>query len=100
MPDIAREFAEPGSESEAERLMTVARGAADHGSDAVVTTSDLLLDRIPRNLVQEANPMRPEAAAALLGHFLRARDDLVFSIGPNYRERIDREDSTSCWCAN
>lgn len=91
MPDVAREFAEPGDESEAERLMTLARGAADHGSDALVTTSDLLLDGFPRNLVQEANPMPPEAAASLLGLFLRARDDFVFSIGPNYSERIDRE---------
>lgn len=90
-PDVAREYAEPGDESEAERVMTLARGAADHGSDALVTTSDLLLDRFPRNLVQEANPMTPQEAASLLGLFLRARDDFVFSIGPNYSERIDRE---------
>ena len=91
VPDVAREYAEPGDESKAERAMTLARGAADHGSDALVTMSDLLLERFPRNLVQDANPMRPEAAASLLGLFLRARDDFVFSIGPKLSEGIDRE---------
>lgn len=91
IPDHAPEFAEPGGESEAIRAMTLARGAADHGSDALVTNSDLLLDRFPRNLVQEANPMSPEAAVALLGLFLRAREDAAFSIEQNFRETLTRE---------
>lgn len=90
-PDIATQYAEPGQEAEAERVMTLARGAADHGSDALVTGSDLLLDGFPRNLVNEANPMTPEAAVALLGLFLRAREDSAFSIEGNWREGMDRE---------
>jgi hypothetical protein len=90
IPDIARTFAVPGQEDEAERLMTLAQGTASHGSDALVTTSNLLLNGFPRNLVQEANPMPPHEAVALLGLFLRARDDFVFSIQPNYSENMDR----------
>ncbi len=95
MPDHAPDYAPPGQEAEAERAMTFARGAAAHGSDALVTRSDLLLDRFPRNLVDEANPMTPEAAVALLGLFLRAREDSAFAIatehGTTFRENMDRE---------
>jgi hypothetical protein len=90
-PDIAIQYAEPGQEAEAERLMTFAQAAADHGSDALVTGSSLLLDGFPRNLVKEANPMTPASAVALLGLFLRAREDSVFSIEGNFREGMDRE---------
>jgi hypothetical protein len=42
IPDHAPEFAVSGVEHEAIRAVTLTRGAADHGSDALVTTSDLL----------------------------------------------------------
>jgi hypothetical protein len=89
-PDIARELAEPGEEAEAERVMTLARGAADHGCDALVTSNSLLLERFPRNLIEGANPMPPREAVAVLGLFLRVREDFVFEVSPNFRETLDR----------
>lgn len=92
-PDVAMAAAAPGLEAEAERVTTLALGAASHGSDALVTTSDILLG--VGRLVEEANPMTPEAAVALLGLFLRAREDSTLAIdvtehGTVIRQQMDR----------
>ena len=86
---IGREFL-PGDPDEGERQAVLAVIADEQGSDALVTESDLLLNALPRNIVEGANPMTPETAVALLGLFLRVREDFVFYVSQGGRMKFDR----------
>lgn len=88
--NIGRRYAEEGQEERGERAMVMARGAANHGSDAFITTDSLLLERVPRNWVEGANLMSVRDALGLLGLFLRVREDFVVDFGEGYRGHYDR----------
>jgi hypothetical protein len=90
VPSIGRCYADDGQEKRGERAMVMARGAANHGSDAFVTADPLLLERVPRNWVESANLMSVRDALALLGLFLRVREDFVVDLGDGYRFHYDR----------
>lgn len=89
--EMARRFAPAGQEAEAERALYFALAAEENGADAVATESSLLLDGVfPANLIAESNVMSPEDAVALLGLFLRVREDFAFEMGEGWREAFDR----------
>ncbi len=87
---IGREFAEPGQEERAERATVMVNGAGDHGADAFATADPLLLERLPRNLIADGNPMTLSEAVALLGLFLRVREDFTLDLGKSFRFSLDR----------
>lgn len=89
-PRVAREHAQPGQEAEAERAMFVAMAAQENGGDALVTTSESVLRDLPRSIVGASNPMSAEEAVALLGLFLRVREDFVFEMGESWSGSFDR----------
>jgi len=86
-PEIGRRHSQPGQEARAERAMVMAKGAADHGADAFVTTDPLILNEA---WVNDANPMSGGEAVALLGLFLRTREDFAIDIGDKWRYNFDR----------
>lgn len=92
-PDIQRlagEFSEPGQEERGERAAVMLAGASDHEGDAFATAHPLLLERLPRHIVEDGNPMSPSEAVALLGLFLRVREDFALDLGEGYRYSFDR----------
>lgn len=90
-PDIPRMGRELWSDpDEGERLTILAVMADEHGSDALVPSSDALLTHLPRNVVEGASPMTAEQAVALLGLFLRVREDFVFHVSGGGKMRFDR----------
>ena|SRR5437899_1592968 len=88
---IAKQFAPAGEEAEAERALYFALAAEENGADAVATESPLLLDgAFPANVIASANAMPPKDSVALLGLFLRVREDFAFEMGEGWREAFDR----------
>jgi hypothetical protein len=87
---IGRRLATAGQEERAERAIVMVVGAGDHDGDAFVTTDPLLLEKFPRNVVQGGNPMTIEEAVALLGLFLRVREDFALDLGKGYSFSFDR----------
>jgi hypothetical protein len=87
---IGREFAEAGQEERGERATVMVHGAGDHGADAFATADPLLLEKLPRNVVESGNPMTVDEAVALLGLFLRVREDFTLDLGDDYRYSFDR----------
>lgn len=86
---IGRQFSD-ADPVEGERLTVLAVTADEHGSDALVTGSDLLLTTLPRSIVEGANPMTAETAVALLGLFLRVREDFAFYVTQGGRMAFNR----------
>jgi hypothetical protein len=89
-PELGRSYADPGAEERGARAMVMARGAAKYDSDAFVTTDPLLLERVPQNLVEGANLMSLREALAVLGLFLRSRQDFAVDLTDTYRYNYDR----------
>lgn len=87
---IGRQFAEPGQEGRAEAATVMVHGAGDHDADGFATADPLLLEKLPRNVIEGGNPMRVADAVALLGLFLRVRDDFALDLGEDYRYSFDR----------
>ncbi len=87
---IGRQFAEAGQEERAERATVMVHGAGDHDGDAFATADPLLLERLPRNVIEGGNPMMVADAVALLGLFLRVREDFALDLGEGYRFSFDR----------
>lgn len=87
---IGREFAEPGQEERGERAAVMATGAADYDVDAFVTADPLLLERLPRQWVEDGNPMTIDEAVALLGLFLRVREDFTLDLDQGFRQTTGR----------
>jgi hypothetical protein len=87
---IGRQFATMGQEERAERAIVMVVGAGDHDGDAFVTSDPLLLEKFPRNVVRGGNPMTAEEAVALLGLFLRVREDFALDLGEGYSFSFDR----------
>lgn len=90
VPRLGRKFADPGQEERGERAMVMVNGAGDHPADAFATADPLLLERFPRNWVDEGNPMTVAEAVALLGLFLRVREDFALDLGEGYRYSFGR----------
>jgi hypothetical protein len=86
---IGREFAEPGREDRAEAATVMVHGAGDHDADAFATADPLLLEKLPRNVIEGGNPMQVADAVALLGLFLRVREDFALDLGEGYRYAFD-----------
>lgn len=90
-PRIARECAQPGEEAETERALFFAIAARENGADALATESRLLLDGpFPPGVIVGANPMLPGEAVALLGLFLRVREDFTLAMGDSWSVKWDR----------
>jgi hypothetical protein len=87
---IGRDFAEPGQEDRAEAATVMVHGAGDHDADAFATGDPLLLEKLPRNVIEGGNPMPVADAVALLGLFLRVREDFALDLGEGYRYSFDR----------
>jgi hypothetical protein len=90
IPRMGRDFSEPGQEERGQRASVLVTGAADHEADAFATGDPLLLEKIPRNLIADGNPMTVAEAVALLGLFLRVREDFALDFGEGYRFSVDR----------
>lgn len=90
VPRLGREFADPGHEERGTRAMVMANAAGNHQVDALVTADPLLLEGFPRSWVDQGNPMTVAEAVALLGLFLRVREDFALDLGQGYRFSFDR----------
>ena len=81
---------EAGQEERGERATVMLNGACDHDADAFATADPLLLEALPRHVVECGNPMTVVQAVALLGLFLRVRDDFTLDLGEGFRYSFDR----------
>jgi hypothetical protein len=70
--------------------MVMAVGASTRNSDAFVTNDPLLLERVPRNVLDGANVMTLREALAVVGLFLRSRRDFAFDLTDGFRQEFDR----------
>ncbi len=73
----------------ARRDIMLGLAATAVGADALATRSPVLLDG-KGAASQRGNPMTPREAAALIGLFLRSRDDFVYTLGEGFTGRYDR----------
>jgi hypothetical protein len=98
-PHTAEAFAEQylrdhhdlGDTDEILRVLLLASASRDRGADALVTASPVLIDPALRGPVaRDSNAMPVEAALALVGLYLRARDDFTLRRLPGFRETFDR----------
>lgn len=76
--------------SDVERALIRAQVASVVGVDAFVTQDRTLLDLAPEGLVQDANAMSPESAAAAVGLFLRSSGELIIPRVPGVTDRFSR----------
>jgi hypothetical protein len=80
-----------GDADEILRVLLLASASRDRGADALVTASPVLVDPALRGPVaSDSNAMPVEAALALIGLYLRARDDFTLRRLPGLRESFDR----------
>ena len=68
----------------------MAEGIADRGCDAFITSDPLILEHFPPQASLGSNPMTASDAVALLGLFLRVREDFTIDLFDIGRYRIDR----------
>lgn len=87
---IGRELAEPGHEERGERAAVMVHGAGDHDADAFATADPLLLEKLPLHFIESGNPMTVDESVALLGLFLRVREDFTLDLGEGYRYTTGR----------
>jgi hypothetical protein len=73
------------------RVLLLADAAKEFGADAFVTGSDALLDPTQRSrLARDSNAMTVESAVALVGLYLRLRNDFTYRQDNEFRERFNR----------
>jgi hypothetical protein len=87
---IGRDFGGAGQEKRSEEATVMLHAAADHEADAFVTSDPLLLRMLPQHVAEGGNAMTVDEAVALLGLFLRVRDDFTLDLGEGYRYSFDR----------
>jgi hypothetical protein len=80
-----------GDHDEILRVLLLASASRDRGADALVTASPVLIDPALRGPVaRDSNAMPVEAGLALVGLYLRTRDDFTLRRLPGLRETFDR----------
>jgi hypothetical protein len=73
------------------RVLLLADAAKEFGADAFVTGSDALLDPTQRSrLARDSNAMTVESAVAVVGLYLRLRNDFTYRQDNEFRERFNR----------
>jgi hypothetical protein len=86
-----REHPDLGDHDEILRVLLLASASRDRGADALVTGSRVLIDPAIRGPVaRDSNAMPVEAALALAGLYLRARDDFTLRQLQGGRETFNR----------
>jgi hypothetical protein len=86
-----RDHPDLGDTDEILRVLLLASASRDRGADALVTASPVLIDPALRGpMARDSNAMPVEAALALVGLYLRARDDFTLRRMPGLRETFDR----------
>jgi hypothetical protein len=80
-----------GDHDEILRVLLLGAASEDHGADALVTASPVLIDPAIRGSVaRDSNAMPVEAALALVGLYLRTRDDFTVRQVPGGRQALGR----------
>lgn len=80
-----------GDHDEVLRALLLASAAEDDGADALVTASRVLLDPAVRGrAAEDSNAMLVEQALALVGLYLRLRDDFTLGRVGGYRRGFNR----------
>jgi hypothetical protein len=73
------------------RVLLLAGAAIEVGADAFVTGSDVLLDPAQQGrLAKDSNAMTVESAVALVGLYLRLRNDFTYRQEKHFRENFNR----------
>jgi hypothetical protein len=86
-----RDHPDLGDTDEILRVLLLASASRDRGADALVTASPVLIDPAHRGPVaRDSNAMPVKAALALVGLYLRARDDFTLRRLHGLRETFDR----------
>jgi hypothetical protein len=86
-----RDHPDLGDTDELLRVLLLASASRDRGADALVTASPVLIDPALRGPVaRHSNAMPAKAALALVGLYLRARDDFTLRRLHGLRETFDR----------
>jgi hypothetical protein len=86
-----RERPDLGDYDEILRALLLGAASEDYGADALVTASPVLIDPAIRGSVaRDSNAMPVEAALALVGLYLRTRDDFTVRQVQGARQRLDR----------
>jgi hypothetical protein len=86
-----RDHPDLGDTDELLRVLLLASASRDRGADALVTASPVLIDPAHRGPVaRHSNAMPAKAALALVGLYLRARDDFTLRRLPGLRETFGR----------
>jgi hypothetical protein len=86
-----RDHPDLGDTDEILRVLLLASASRDRGADALVTASPVLIDPALRGPVaRDSNAMPAKAALALLGLYLRTRDDFTLRRLHGFRETVDR----------
>jgi hypothetical protein len=86
-----RDHQDLGDQDEILRVLLLASASRDRGADALVTSSRVLLDPAVRGPVaRDSNAMPVEAALALTGLYLRARDDFTLRQLKGGRQALNR----------
>jgi hypothetical protein len=86
-----RDHPDLGDHDEILRVLVLASASRDRGADALVTASPLLIDpALLGPMARDSNAMPAKAALALVGLYLRARDDFTLRRLPGLRQTFDR----------
>lgn len=83
-------IADPGLDERGKRAMVMTATAAERNSDGFVTTDPLLLDEPHPTRLDSANVMSLREALAVVGLFLRSREDFAVDLTDTYRYNFDR----------
>jgi hypothetical protein len=85
-----RDHPDLGDTDEILRVLLLASASRDRGADTLVTASPVLIDPALRGPVaRDSNAMPAKAALALVGLYLRTRDDFTLRRLHGFRETVD-----------
>jgi len=87
---LGRRSADPGQEDRAAFAAVLAAGARAHDCDALATTDPMLLAFPYPNFIEGVNPMTPRDTLALLGLFLRVREDFPIYFDDGFQLNFGR----------